>query len=71
MDPYRRKKVLGGSCGRIHLRGEKENSEDTELTTGGSVGCLSGISPLGFLRCESVTSPIASSKDKRHVKLSE
>ena len=42
----------------------KENSEDTELTTGGSVGCLSGISPLGFLRCESVTSPIASSKDK-------
>ena len=58
MDPYRRKKVLGGSCGRTCLRGEKETSEDTGLTPGGSVGCLRGISPFGFLRCESATCPV-------------
>jgi len=50
------------SAGRIMWQNmpemKKERWEDIDLTPGGSVGCLSGISPLGFLRCESVTCPV-------------
>ena len=48
----------GDTHSKRELRGEKETSEDTGLTPGGRVGCLRGISPFGFLRCESATYPV-------------